>query len=123
MGRQSVTLDAGVAAILGESETRQRRRTMTAKEKYDAERVKASYDCPRWLRDAVKDAASARGTSASQMATLLLAWALAELKHGSDGLRDLLWDAKQPRPDALRIEYDLKIPDSLHHIVTGNGTD
>jgi hypothetical protein len=123
MTRQKVDLDAGVAAILGESQQRQERRSMTAKERYDAERVKASYDCPRWLREAVKQAASQRGTSASQLAAFLLVWGLAELKRGNDELRDLLWRSRQARPDALRIEYDVEIPDSLHRVISPNGTD
>jgi hypothetical protein len=116
-------LDAAVAAVVGEGNERQKKRKMTAKERYDAERVKASYDCPRWLREAVKQAASERGTSASQFATFLLSWALAELERGNEELRDLLWRSREARPDALRIEYDIEIPDSLHRVISTNGTD
>jgi len=122
MTRQQVDLDAGIAAILGESQDRQERRSMTAKERYEAARVRAAYDCPRWLREAVKRTASERGTSASQLAAFLLAWGLVELQE-NDELRDMLWRSKDARPDALRIEYDLEIPDDLHRIISPNGTD
>jgi hypothetical protein len=123
MPRQQIDLDAGVAAILGESQQRQKCRSMTAKERYDAERVRVTYDCPRWLREAVKKKGKLLGTSASQFAVMLLAWAMGEYIDGNQELRELIYRSKDPRPDALKIEYDLGVPDKLHRTISNNGTD
>jgi hypothetical protein len=116
-------LDAAVAAVVGEGNERQKKRKMTAKERYDAERVRVTYDCPRWLRAAIKARGKMLGTSASQFAMILLAWGLAEYLGGNDELREVLAEAKVLRPDALKIDCDLEIPDRLLRVIVHNDTD
>ncbi len=122
MTRRGVSLDPAVTSILGDGDRRQQRRSMTAKERYDAKRVRATYDIEMWLRDAVKREADRLGTSASQLATLLIAQALGEYVSGEGEMVDFVYQSKRPRPDALRIECDLVIPDRLRALVTDNDT-
>jgi hypothetical protein len=83
---------------------------LTAKQRKDRERVRVKYDLPPELKADIEAEAKGWGTSASQLAAFLLAWAMKEYHARNDGLRQAVREARTPAK-ALRFTHDLEIPD------------
>ena len=81
----------------------------TAKERRDAGRVRVRVDVPAAVKAAVEAEAQRLKTGESQMASFLLAWALAELRAGNKELARLLRE-NTLYARTLRFEYVLEIP-------------
>lgn len=108
--RNALKKDAEAAAH--DLEQKQRRRRMSEAQKRDAERVRGRYDMPAWLKDEVDAAAKRYETSSSQLAAVLLAWALRDLNDQHPGLVDAIVSNRE-QSKSLRFRYDLRIPSSL----------
>lgn len=122
MSKREGGLDGGdpdVKAWLDEAA--ENRSALTEKQRRDRERVRGRYDMPRWLKEAVDEAADVYETSASQMAATLLAWALKDLNEGDGELRKVI-EGNRALSRSLRFRYDLEIPSSLEN-ATRNGPD
>ena len=88
------------------------RATRTGKEKRDAGRVRVRVDVPPAVKRAVEVEAEKLQTGESQVASFLLAWALAELRGGNVGLARLL-ESCTLLARTLRFEYALEIPPEI----------
>jgi len=88
------------------------RSTHTAKERRDTARTRVRLDVPPVVKAAVEREAANRSTGESQIASFLLAWALAELRSGNPALRALL-EASTLGARTLRFQYVLEIPPEI----------
>jgi hypothetical protein len=84
--RQKVELSPDVQGIVSQSRFSQSA-SQRRKKARDAARVRVRLDAPKWLKDALEQAAQEHDTSMSQLGAFLLAWAL-QVYHNQDG--DLL---------------------------------
>lgn len=89
---------------------------LTEKQKRDRARVRGRYDIPAWLKAEVDKAAKRYETSASQLAMLLLAWGLKDLKGGNRELLSAIQDHRA-LSQSLRFRYDLEVPSHLEDAV------
>lgn len=102
-------VDAGTATWL--SGTAQNPNTITTKQKYEQQRVRANLDVPAYVKAALERIAAEEKTSLSQVGAFLLAWAVKEYCRGNNSahLHDLIYEAKIYSPSP-RCEYRLEIP-------------
>lgn len=87
---------------------------MSAKQRKDRERVRVKYDLDPALKAAIETAGRAEGTSASQLAAFLLAWAMKEYHAGNAELRSAL-DAGKADARTPRVAYNLDTPSRWLH--------
>lgn len=85
------------------------RAALSRKQIKDRDRVRVKYDLPPLLKAAIEAEAKGWGTSASQLAAFLLAWAMREYNAHNDGLRQAIREARTSTK-TLRFTYDLEIP-------------
>jgi len=93
-----------------QKEAAENRAALSRKQVKDRARVRVKYDLPPLLKTAIEAEAKGWGTSASQLAAFLLAWAMREYNAHNDGLRQAIREARTPTK-TLRFTYDLAIPD------------
>jgi hypothetical protein len=87
---------------------------LTKKQRADRQRTRGRYDLPEWLKVAVEAVAEEQETSASQMASFLIAWALRDYLGDDQEMLDAILGGKS-RARTLRFESNLDIP---RHLVT-----
>ena len=83
---------------------------LTAKQRRDRKRAKATYDLPRDIQEAVRRVAREEDTSASQVVEMLLAFALNAYIRGEESLRGAFWDGKTPARTP-RFSWNVEPPD------------
>lgn len=84
---------------------------MTAKQRWDSRRQKATYDLPTHIQEAVKAVARKEDTSASQVVEMLLAYALVAYARGEEELKGAFWDNKTPARTP-RFSWNLELPEA-----------
>ncbi len=84
---------------------------MTAKQRWDSRRQKATYDLAADIQDAVKAVARKEDTSASQVVEMLLAYALVAYARGEEALRGAFWGGKTPARTP-RFSWNLELPEA-----------
>jgi len=104
-----IRVDPGVAAWQEEAATNVA--ALTKKQRQDKERVRVKYDLPPMLKADIEAEAEGWGTSSSQFASFLLAWAMHEYHAHNGGLREAIKEAKRPCKKVLRFANNLDIPD------------
>lgn len=126
-------LDPSVAALLDQTATRQAARQMTTEEraaarKADAKRARArskmadrqpnraTYDLPAGMKEEIEELAADLKTPASQVATVLLTYALRAVHSGALDLPALRRPSRSPR-----YEHVLALPEENGKIAK-NGT-
>jgi len=82
---------------------------LTKKQRKDRQRTTAKYDLPKWLKEAIIEAAQKTETSASQMAAFLMAWGLRLYLRRDVEMVDAIWMNKE-KSATLRFESNLNIP-------------
>jgi hypothetical protein len=81
---------------------------MTGKQKRDAKRVRIKVDLPsQEFKERLTSAAAAEETSVSQLAGLLLTWALEQYESDEYGLRELVFESKV-LSGSMRIRWNLE---------------
>jgi len=83
---------------------------MTAKQRWDSKRQRASYDLSHEIQAAVKAVARKEDTSASQVVEMLLAYALVAYAGDEGGVRGIIWSAKTPARTP-RFSWNLEVPE------------
>jgi hypothetical protein len=84
--------------------------TVTARQRYEQQRVRANMDVAPDVKAALEKLAAAENTSLAQLSGFLLAWALREYAGGQhETLKTLLYDAHIYSPSP-RCAYKLEIP-------------
>ena len=87
MGRQGVTFDPAVSAILNGGQQRQQERTLTRAQRKErarqAARVRVTLDVPEWLRARLMEGAERREVSVSTFGAYLLMEALRQWESGA----------------------------------------
>ncbi len=84
---------------------------MTAKQRWDRKRQKATYDLPADIQAAVKAIARKEDTSASQVVEVFLAYALVAYASREGGLQEVIWEAKAPARTP-RFSWNLELPET-----------
>lgn len=84
---------------------------MTAKQRWDRKRQKATYDLPADIQAAVKAIARKEDTSASQVVEVFLAYALVAYASREGGLQEVIWEAKTPARTP-RFSWNLELPEA-----------
>ena len=83
---------------------------MTAKQRWDSRRQRASYDLTTHIQEAVKAVARKEDTSASQVVEMLLAFAMVAYARGDEELRGAFWGSKTPARTP-RFSWNLEVPE------------
>jgi len=83
---------------------------LTAKQRRDRKRERASYDLDPFVQKALQYVAKKEDTSVSQIAGLLLAFGLREYVNSNVDLDSALMDGKTPA-HTLRFSWNLGIPE------------
>lgn len=91
---------------------------LTKKQRKDRKRTRATYDMPPELKTAIEEEASHEdiSTSASQLGTLLLAYALKELRTGNWELIDAIESGKE-LSRTLQFEWNIDVPEQWFDII------
>ncbi len=89
---------------------------LTAKQRRDRKRQRASYDITSSIQGAIQYLAKKEDTSASQIVEMLLSFGLQAYVNGDVGLLSALMDSKSPA-HTLRFSWNLSIPDEWMKIV------
>ena len=90
---------------------------MSKREQAERKRTRVYYDVPEWLKRAGEKAAEREGTTASQLAALLLAWAQRLYWRGDEELMAAIRDSKSPSR-SLKIEWNIEIPPEIENDIT-----
>lgn len=107
-GLSKVQMDPAVASMLKEAAVN--KASLTKKQKADRKRVRVKYDLDLKLKTAIEREAKRQGTSASQLAALLLAYSVKEAKAGNVEIREALMTGKTPSNN-MRFEWNLDAPE------------
>ena len=89
---------------------------MTAKQRWDSRRQRASYDLPAEIQEAVRAVARQEDTSASQVVEMLLAYALVAYARGEEALRGAFWGGKTPARTP-RFSWNLELPEAWKTVI------
>jgi len=100
-------VDQDTAAWLSGTETNPN--TLTTKQRYNQERVRANLDVHPTVKQVLEQIAAAQKTSLAQAGGFLLAWAAQEYYRGNK-LADAFYEARIPNPSP-RAEYKLGLPE------------
>lgn len=91
---------------------------MTAKQRWDSRRQRASYDLVVEIQEAVKAVARQEDTSASQVAEMLLAYGLIAYAEGKEELLEAIRAMKVPARTP-RFSWNLELPDAWKTRIEG----
>jgi hypothetical protein len=108
-GLKKANIDPAVADWLKDAQTN--KAALTKKQKRDGKRLRVIYDLTPELKTAIEVEAKRQGTSASQLAALLLAFAVKEARAGNDEIKAALADGKSPSR-TMRFEWNVDAPES-----------
>jgi hypothetical protein len=108
-GLAKATVDPAVADWLKDAQTN--KAALTKKQKRDMNRLRVIYDLSPNLKTAIERAARRQGTSASQMAAFLLAFAIKELAGNNPEIKAALLDGKSPSA-TMKFEWNLDAPEA-----------
>lgn len=84
--------------------------TITTKQRYEQERVRANLDVHPDVKETLAQIAAQQKTSLAQAGGFLLAWAVQEYFRGNT-LSNAMYEAGVPNPSP-RAEYKLDLPDA-----------
>lgn len=107
-GLGKVQVDPAVASMLREAEIN--RAALTKKQRADRKRIRVIYDLTPELKAAIEAEAKRQGTSASQLAAFLLAFAVREARAGNEEISTALRDGKTPSR-TMKFEWNLDAPE------------
>lgn len=108
-GLSKANVDPAVADWLEDAQTN--KAALTKKQKRDGKRIRVIYDLTPDLKLAIEIEAKRQGTSASQLAALLLAYAVKEARSGNAEIKAALSDGKSPSK-TMRFEWNIDAPES-----------
>ena len=105
-GLDNVRLDPAVDEML--SQAVENRAALTAKQRRDRARTRATYDLALEVQKAIQEIAGEVNTSASQIAELFLAFAVREYRRGNPDLMAALENRSYARTP--RFTWNLELP-------------
>jgi hypothetical protein len=91
--------------------------SLSKKQRLDRARVRVKYDMPPELKELIESEAKKVGTSASQMASLLLLWAAKEYRQGNGELQEAI-DEGRSIARTMRFEWNVALPDEWLKLIT-----
>ncbi len=108
-GLKKANIDPAVADWLKDAQTN--KAALTKKQKSDRKRVRVIYDLSPDLKQAIEVEAKRQGTSASQLAAFLLAYAVKGVRSGNAEIKAALGEGKSPSR-TMKFDFNLDAPES-----------
>jgi hypothetical protein len=108
-GLGKVQLDPAVASMLKEAAVN--KAALTNKQRSDRKRLRVIYDLSQELKTEIETEAKRQGTSASQLAAFLLAYAVKEARAGNAEIKAALVNGKS-ESRTMKFEWNLDAPEA-----------